>query len=319
MKRLARSLCLALVVAVGAAGCASSRPAAPAVTPLPRASALPEDGRLGASAVDLATRSGAWPETERALQSALDRLTRRCMEDHGFSYPAAGVAPLPDPADDAAAAELPRRRKSGYGLASSSAASGRPASAVDRYYAVLSPRDQRRFDLTLFGRDDRKATVDIPGRGRFRVPEQGCEADSRRRLAGSVVLWARVSYTPEAIDNQLADRVPATPEYRSALRVWRACMSARKHTYDSPETAYRALRDQYRKTGATSAFRKRETAVAVADGDCAVRSRLSSTALEVRRELTAELGKDVRRSLNELASYRAAVVARAEETGAAGE
>jgi hypothetical protein len=269
-------------------------------------------GRLSVSAVDLATRSGSWPATERIIQSALNQLTRRCMEERGFSYPAGSAHPLPDPADDAAVVDLPARRESGYGLAAEPGAAARDTSAVDRYYTTLSARDRHRFDLALFGPHDRKATVEIPGRGRFQVPRQGCEADSRRRLAGDVTVWARIAYTPEAADIQLSDRSRTAPPYHTALLQWRRCMAASGHPYTDPEAAYRSLQEELRRTGATSAFRKRETAVAVADGACALRARLPSAGLTARRELAASLGEDVRRSLNELAVLRAAVVARAE-------
>ncbi|NEY32117.1 hypothetical protein GTU99_07905 [Streptomyces sp. PRKS01-65] len=266
--------------------------------------------------MDLATRSGSWPATERTIQSALNRLTRRCMEERGFSYPAGSAHRLPDPGDDAAVVNLPGRRESGYSLAAEPDAAARDTAAVDRYYATLSTSDQRRFDLALFGPDDRKATVEIPGRGRFRVPRQGCEADSRRRLAGDVTVWARIAYTPEAVDIGLSDRSRTAPPYHAALLQWRRCMAASGHSYADPEAAYRSLQEELRRTGATSAFRKRETAVAVADGACALRVGLPSAGLEARRELAASLDEDVRRSLNELAALRATVVARAEEVDA---
>ncbi|PAZ11174.1 hypothetical protein CLM62_37105 [Streptomyces sp. SA15] len=266
----------------------------------------------------MATRSGTWPKTERVIQSALNQLTRQCMEERGFSYPAGSAEPPPDPADDAAVVELARRKEIGYGIASDPANANKPSSAVDRYYSTLPPKDQRRFDLALFGPDNRKATVEVPGRGRFRVPQEGCEADSRRRLAGDATLWVRIAYTPEAVDIQLSDRSLTAPAYRSALKRWRTCMSARGHAHAGPEAAYRSLQDEFRRTGGTPAFRKRETAVAVADGECALRTRLPSTALQARRDLTASVGEDVRRSLNELAAYRMAVVKRAEDMGTAG-
>ncbi|MGI5479445.1 hypothetical protein [Streptomyces lavendofoliae] len=235
------------------------------------------------------------------------------MTERGFSYPASPAQLPPDPADDAAVVDLAERKKTGYGLAAHPAA-GTDNSPVDRYYATLSTADQSRFDLALFGPNDRKVTVKIPGRGRFRVPSEGCEAESRRRLAGDVILWARMAYTPEAIDIQLSDRSRAAPPYLAALQQWRRCMAVSGHSYVEPEAAYRSLRDELRETG-TAAFRERERAVAVADGTCALRARLPTAALTTRRELVASLNDDVRRSLNKLAAHRAAVVARAEEGG----
>ncbi|MER6807182.1 MULTISPECIES: hypothetical protein [Streptomyces] len=237
------------------------------------------------------------------------------MEDHGFSYPATAAAPLPDPADDAAGEDLARRRKNGYGIASDSAAPAVPSSAVDKSYAELSAEERRGFDLTLFGPEDRKHVVNIPGGGRFTVPREGCEADSRRRLAGDVVLWTRITYTPEAVDNELANRADSAPEYLSAVRRWRACMTARGHSYDSPEAAYGSLQDRFATTGAASGFRRQEKDVAVADAECASASRLSSSALQARRRLAATLSKDVRMSLNELAAYRTALLARLDDVG----
>ncbi|MGP3983086.1 hypothetical protein ACTWQI_18990 [Streptomyces sp. KR80] len=314
MSRAARAACCALTALVTAVlvGCDTSQPTGRSASPLPKPPAF--SGRLSTSAVDLATHSGTWPATQRTLQSALDELVRACLKKKGFGFPADDVEALTPPEDEAAAIDLAGRRKTGYGISVNSTESTENSAElppVDRYYATLSKPEQRRFDEALAGPPDRRRKVSGTGWGDVLVPEEGCEAEGRRQLAGDGVLWARITYVPEKFGNQLADRVAKEPEYTRVVTTWRSCMKARGHPYEDPDGIRPRLEKEFRTTGPTEAFRKREIAVAVADGECALRAHIPSVSLEVQRGLVTTLTHREQRTLAELAAYRDAAVERA--------
>ncbi|GAB3142433.1 hypothetical protein GCM10027290_16910 [Micromonospora sonneratiae] len=306
MRSPARTACLLLAVLAGPAGCAPAQPADPAPPPI--------RPQISTDAVDLATRSGTWPKTEQILETALNRLTHECMAAQGFDHPARPGALLSVPEDEAAVIDLPRRRRYGYELASAEpgrdGATGGPPG--DPAYERLDRVERQRYDLAFFGPPGDTATVDTPEGRHYRVPRRGCVAQSRQGLVGDVVLWARITYLPEGINNRLAAQVPTAPSYVSAMAVWRSCMSARGHHHDTPQAARRSIKDELVATGPTVVLRKREIAVAVADGECAARAHLPSTALRVRREAVASLPESDLRVLAELTIERNAALAHAE-------
>lgn len=304
-------LAAASLITAVLAGCASPQPAArPATTPLPRPPAF--TGELSTAAVDLVTHSGSWPATERLLRTALNRHVSACMADKGFRYPAAPVPAFRPPEDEAAAVDLPERRRTGYGLATAGPRTRtEPPAPVDRYYRSLPRAEQRRFDEALTGPPGSRHRVSGTEWGDVLVPRQGCEAQARAALAGDSALWARITYIPEKYDNELAARIPAHPDYRRALNLWRTCMRERGHSYSTPESIAPALEDEFRTTGPSSEFRRREIATAVADGECALNAHIPAVSLRAQRALVAGLPESAQRTLAELAHYRDAAVQRA--------
>ncbi|MFJ8793492.1 hypothetical protein [Streptomyces sp. NPDC102462] len=294
--------CLTLILALGLAGCVSAQPAR---HPDGTAPASPR-----VSVTDLATRSGAWPASQHLLETAVSRLVRRCLDAHGFDVPDGDPPPLPAPEDEAAAIDLPGRRDHGYGLGADRDGSP-PRQAQERYYERLPSREQQRYDIALFGQKADRVTLGVGGRQTVGMPGKGCEADGRRAVAGSLALWARIVYIPDQYDNRLAEQVAQAPTYRAALAAWRRCMASRGYRYDTPSAAQSALQEQYQRNGATAAVRRQEKAVAVADGECAAQVHLPSTALAARRTSVASLSTADHRSLEDLASHRAAAVRRA--------
>ncbi|MFC0842755.1 hypothetical protein ACFH04_03245 [Streptomyces noboritoensis] len=305
--RCALSALMLLTVSAGCAGAQSAGRSAP--PPLERTSS---PGRLSSAAIDLATHSGTWPTTERTLMSAEVRLVRACMEEKGFRYPAPDPPARPAPEDEKAAVELTDRSRTGYGISQPPSQAPGPGSApVDRYYRTLPAARQRAFDQALDGPPDKKVTVSGTDWGEVRVATEGCDADSRSRLAGSPALWARITYIPERYDNELGRRVPSAPAYVRAMAEWRSCMADRGLAYRSPEQAQDALRKERRTTDSADAFRHREITVAVADGACALRAHLPAVSLRVQRELVSTLSRDEQHTLTELAAHREAALRRA--------
>ncbi|WP_069885619.1 hypothetical protein [Streptomyces luteocolor] len=312
--RLVRAALAAAALSVTAVtGCAPTQPPDTPTDFVP-STPPPFDGRLGSSAVDLATHSGSWPATEKLLREASEKLVRDCMRNTGFAYPAV-AAPAPRaPEDEPAAVELPDRRRSGYGIASTEQGGlARSNAPIDRYYETLPQKERKRFDRALFGPPEKRERVTDTDWGEVSVPRQGCRADSEKRLAGDVRLWARITYVPEKIDNQLGQRVPRTPAYRAALSDWRSCMRARGHAYATPESIQPRLKKEYQKSGATEKFRQHEKDVAVADGECALKAHIPAVSLRVQRHLVATLPARDKATLASLAFHRDTAVARGRE------
>lgn len=299
-----------LMLLTVSAGCAGAQSAGRSPTPPPERTS--SQGRLSSAAIDLATHSGTWPTTERTLMSAEVRLVRACMQEKGFRYPAPDPPARAAPEDESAAVELADRSRTGYGISEApSQAPGPGSPSVDRYYRTLSAARQRGFDQALNGPPDKKVTVSGTDWGEVRVATAGCGAESRSRLAGSPALWARITYVPEKYDNELGQRVTSAPAYLRAMGEWRSCMAGRGLPYGSPEQAQGALRKERQAAGSADVFRRREIAVAVADGECALRAHLPAVSLRVQRELVSTLSRGEQRTLADLAAHREAALRRA--------
>jgi hypothetical protein len=315
IRRRPWTLCLVLTLAAGLAGCVFTRPAGSSADPFPAPPTF--SATLDASATDLATHSGAWPHTQELLEKAVNLLNQKCLVKQGFEYPGAAAPSLLPPEDEAANIDLPGRRDHGYGLAPSSKPdSGNHSlgSPADLFYTHLSPQEQRRFDVAIFGPAGKVTRVDLPGgNGYVLIKESGCEADGRRILIGDVVQWARVNYVAEQFSNRLADQASTSPRYLSAMAVWQSCMIKQGYRYETPDTARKWLATKYQQETPTAALRQREISIAVADGECAMQTHLPSIALQVRRNLATSLPENDRRTLSELATYRAAAVKHAIE------
>jgi hypothetical protein len=288
-----RALFLGLVALTGLAGCGQVHEANPA--PI-------------TSTVDLVTFSGNWPATQQILDNAVRVLDRKCMATHGFGYPDTPLAKTMAPEDEAAVIDLPDRRQHGYQIVATSAPT-LPAEAVNPYLTSLSPANQQRYRAALFGPPGTDVTPGIAGG--YVVKGQGCEADSRRALAGSVQQWARITYIPQQLNDHLVEQVTTQPRYIAAMTAWQACMATRGYSYPTPQHARSALQSEYLKAGPTQQFRERETAVAVADGECAGAVHLPLVSLAVRRDLVQSLPAPDRATLADLASIRDTAVARA--------
>ncbi|WJV50457.1 hypothetical protein [Streptomyces flavofungini] len=308
-RRPPRVVCLTVAVLAGLSGC-SAAPGGPVGS---RSTASASVGGLSADAVDMVTRSGSWPAAQQTLDTALNELTHTCMRRAGFVYPATKAARPTSPDDAKALVDLPARRRHGYGIASPPPSSGPPPAP---YYTELDADRRRRFDLAFSGPPDARTEVGT-GAGTVRVGRRGCDAESRARLAGDVVAWARMYYTPEALNGRLDAAVPRQSGYVAALARWRSCMTERGHRYPSPEAAREKLSAVYekrdrRKSAQNLEFRALERDVAADDGECALASRLPSSAIEARRKLVHSLPEKDRAAITELARIQAAALKRAE-------
>ncbi|MEU6990958.1 hypothetical protein ABZ953_09930 [Streptomyces sp. NPDC046465] len=267
---------------------------------------------MSTEALDMVTRSGSWPRAQQTLDTAVNKLVHRCMKDEGFTYPAKR-APLPTALDDSAAVvDLRGRKDHGYAIATKPRPSGPPPAP---YYTDLPPDRKRSFDLAFSGPANSGDDVST-GIGTVRVRRQGCDAEARRDLTGDVTVWARMYYAPEALNGRLDAKVPKAREFKAAMSAWRSCMAARGYAFRTPEEARDSLNrhfleNKHRKGRSEDAFRKREKAVAVADGACAIEADVPGTAVRVRQETIATLPKKDQAFLADMASYQSEALKRA--------
>jgi hypothetical protein len=216
---------------------------------------------------------------------------------------------LPVPEDEKAVIGLRQRESIGYGIANRTPASAVPA--AERYGATLPAAAQARYKAAQFGTNALKTTVTLIARAKVRVPRAGCVVAARRRLAGDVRTWARLGYVPDQLDTRLSAQAVGDPRYKAALTSWRTCLRAEGFDYASPDMAQAALSAQYETTGGTAAFKRREIAVAVADGKCAGTVHLSTVLLTIRRSLVADMPNAELALLRTLTADRQTAVTRA--------
>jgi hypothetical protein len=246
---------------------------------------------LSPAALDLLTGSGDYPAREYQLDVAEERLTQRCMTSRGLTYVLHEPLP-PIGSDEERAVDLPRRRIVGYGLGSSSG--GQPPPDPDA--------GKPAYEQALFGDPRHRQELRLPDGSLHTFPGDGCIAESRTKLYGDVRRWARTVSIPPVFDNVLRDRTRDVPELAQANGRWTSCMAAADFPYPTPKAAIDALSTAYAEHGPTPTLKTRETATAVADGECAIRAHVPATDLAVRHKATRSLATGQREELNELAT-----------------
>ncbi|GGN15011.1 hypothetical protein [Streptomyces fuscichromogenes] len=295
-------LACAAAVALVLTGCAGPASA-------PHATRAPAIAPAG---LDLLTYSGTYPAAEKSLTRAESQLIASCMTAKGLRYvvvdPASASATGPS-----AQVDLPRRRSQGYGLyaqyaatsgkptstggtantaapnaASANAASANAASANDAYVRRLPTAEAAAYMTALRGSTSDLRTFRM-SEGSLEFSVKGCEADSRRRLYGSLTTYAELAVVPQNLNATLTRPVQRDAAYLALMRKWSTCMAAKGYHYAQPGDAQAGLRASYARSGATPALRKREIATAVADGTCALRLRIPTEVVAIRKRLADTL------------------------------
>ncbi|MGC5330399.1 hypothetical protein [Micromonospora sp. DT62] len=259
-----------------------------------------QESALGVDALDLLTGSGGHPARRRVLELAEEKLVERCMAARGQVYWPVTPPPV-DGSDEERAVDLPRRRAKGFGLAEAS----RPPRA--------GPNDrQPAFQFALFGDTRRYEKLELPNGSVLSYPTVGCVAESRAALYGDARRWARVDGVPQVLDNALREQVGKAPELARARARWLSCMAGAGYPYPDPEGAAEDLSRAYRQDGDSASLRRREIAVATADGECALRAHVPATELALRRDGARSLPAARRRELNDLGAVHCAAYRRAQ-------
>ncbi len=253
-----------------------------------------QESRLSADALDLLTTSGDYPARKRVLDIAEEKLVERCMAARGQIY-WPNTSPPIIASDEERTVDLPRRRAEGFGLTGGS----KPPRA--------GPNDtQPGFQAALFGEIRHYQDLKLPNGNVLSYPASGCVAESRAALYSDVRRWARVDAIPQVVGNKLRAQTNDAPELAEVRSRWVSCMAAAGYPYPNPEAAVDDLSSAYQKQGDSAALRRREIAVASADGECALRAHVPSAELALRRARAYSLPATQQRELTDLGAMHCA-------------
>lgn len=259
-----RSTCKALAVLLALAGCASD-PVEP-VQPATRAAL--------SSLVDLPAEL-SWAEL---------KATSDCMAEHGFRFPPYEVglssSTTQGPGDLGVFTgflTIPEAQQYGYGRLVASMAdpdAPDPDQAQQQYLATLTQEDEQRYLKALEPATGSSARVTLPDGSIVGAANEGCFAEARRRVYGSVDQFLELVYLPQGI-SQFADEVHDDDAVEEAGTAYLSCLAesgySLGHVGEAEEIAAERFATNRTPTGSPS---EEERAMAVADATCQERSRL---------------------------------------------
>jgi hypothetical protein len=289
------------------AGCASARPASPPIA-----------ARLSEAALAAVAQDGSFAADEVLLHRADEKFIGQCMAAHGQRYVSQpyGPATMSSLTDDEAHPDMTWRRSAGYSLRGAFA--GPVRGENDRLLATLSATRQAAWQRTLKGDGTKMWSMRTPSGHTFTSPTDGCVAESQRRTYGTPEDASRVLYYLQDVRLSVGEGVQADARYAAAVGRWAACMRGQGYTYATPSAAREAISARYQRHAADpAALQRAEIGVAVADGECAAASGLTSVASRLARSRAEALPAGVRRQLNAAASARIRGIAEARKALAA--
>lgn len=257
------------------------------------------------------------------ITNAEYRLTERCMADEGFDYPTpeaglvvAKAVPFLSPDE---------LRRSGYGFDWSAAArsfsSANDPNAQDPT-AEMSLERAAAYQRALNGPvDGPTATLQDPSGDASSLPLEGCSADARVELFGSVLNAARFARADLAVSGEaLSAALQDNGRYEQVKDLWQECMigAGQDRDFVAPPMDYGfyILHSQMLvgvSSGAAGVTVDQEQAVAGDDADC----QESSGLYEVREALLPQVRDRLYESIDvesaELDAFGRAVFERAKE------
>jgi hypothetical protein len=285
----------------------------------------------GLPRADLAilTLSGTATVMEADLANAVEGLIQRCMRAKRLVYyreperarPGFGPARMPE---FPAYTSLAQRRADGYGpyadtVAAARAcggagrASGRsPAEREVAYVGSLTSAARASYLTAELGPASEVMTMALPGGPRAQVRDGGCRGAAVRSIYGSVADYVLAVDGAPLLSDELLAAVESSPRFVTALGAWSRCMAGHGFRYTSPEGAYTGLSREYQVTGPASGLRRRETAVASADYQCAQRTSLLRTTAAVQHTQAGRLGATAEAQLRQITRIDAQAARRAQ-------
>lgn len=250
-----------------------------------------------------ATRAAivAVAQTPTALELATEKATERCMARAGFEYPPYRVlASQPMGETSSTLGGFQPRLTLGWAethgyegyISMRGGASRDPEAAEEAYLARLSEGDRERYARTLNDPGAGLITLRLPDGAEVGAAAEGCVAEGRRAVYGSVRNYLQLFYFPQQIAAFGQAAVDA-PEVEDARSQYRACMRQAGFQVAGPSDAVDRAEQLFggsRPPG--SAPGDEERAMAVADARCRLMSRIHD-ALEAAlvREASAWLNE----------------------------
>jgi hypothetical protein len=286
----------------------------------------PEPGRVRAfdGMEGVQVRAGQVPitsEDHSLIMLAEERLIQRCMAEEGFDQYGIVVANktrylTPPPPANLSPDEL---RRSGYLFdwerASRGMAAADPRDPSLDPTAGMSQAERDAFVAALGGRPD-APTVEVRTRdGTTVMSGEGCEAEARIELYGSLENYLRFNDAAEFLPGAVTSALREMEGYREALDAWQGCMRAEGHgVHDEDDSGFPYLMDRLRSAlaaGKAAPVPEEIRAVAEADAACQESSGLH----EVRqRHLAAARDAATERfgfEMSEIVAFEHAVLERA--------
>ncbi|GAA5076888.1 hypothetical protein [Streptomyces similanensis] len=240
---------------------------------------------------------------QRSLHHAEDVLTRRCMRARGmdFAVVAKGEAStaLPNPYGLLDGGEAAQH---GYGL------HGSKAPADDR----LSDRERS----ALLGTPTHQRTVALEDGGQIAVRTDGCFYTAQTELYGAK--WTPLLYGEETLYAEVVERVRRDPRVAAAQRKWAECMGRAGYAVTTlgnvrPDADRRMERTRGDRTAGQAAFEALLTQ-ARKDADCQKQARIEPAVRAAQNDAEQLVARGHEQRLGELATLRAAALARAART-----
>jgi len=302
VRRTASPAVLAVVLLIGAAGCADSGAA--------------DEGALAISpSAARQAAAGIYVGTGR-LDAIEQKLISTCMRAAGFDYqvlPQQQDRGVPqDYADDVA-----RARTEGYGLAAEQARTA-ASIALDEADRDVSPAQQARYREALSGPPDAEtASARSPLGDVVEASTQGCRAKAWTTLYGSVknalaFSEFRLNTVRAVLFRARADSAPV----QDALKDWQACMADRGYPDMEDRNSARGLAFvTYDDVDMTQA-REFELKIAEADATCDKASGYSEAARPVEDEALARFITDHEAEVTAVQEIQRQAVAAARNTSA---
>lgn len=256
----------------------------------------PAPGRLEAASAN--TVRSLTEREKDLLHDAEELLTRSCMAARGFKVwvvprnPLAEDRDFPFVVDDVLWAS-----RHGYGRDIQAQRERlRTSDPNRRYFADLSPTEQRRALDALHGRQSAKRLqVSTPNGMTVGRIDDGCVAQAQEELYGDLGVWFRVTTVTDALVEIRQRQVVADTEFTKSIKTWSTCMNAEGFHYADPHEARASFADPD-----NAVPWEREVRTAVAEARCATSSGLSGTA----RRLNQRYDDHLRRSYSDEVSTR---------------
>ncbi|MFF8017998.1 hypothetical protein [Streptomyces sp. NPDC007929] len=260
---------------------------------------------------------GGAPLTEAQL-AVIDRaelvLTKKCMARHGHPFwVAASMRADELRAPGYVLDDVGWAHRHGYG-----GRIQRKALATKRhdrniaYRAGLSEAEARAYVRALSGGPGSELlTTSLPGGGKVRVGNGGCEAEARKRLYGDPSVWFRVDKVATNLTPLYVPRLLRDEHFTKAQRRWAACMRRAGHSYPDP-TAIRAALPRLTQDLDAGRAHATEVRLAVAEATCARETGFAETARRLEREHSAPVRARYARDIATRDRLQRAALARAE-------
>ncbi|MGI5225737.1 hypothetical protein [Actinoallomurus sp. CA-142502] len=193
----------------------------------------------------------------------------RCMATHGFHYikPPVGskdVNPtMPD--QQGYGISVAEARSHGYG---SKGHSDNARTEIDQT-AGLSAAQKQAWGLAFFGRENGPTVrVNLPGGGQIEENAEGCLAEARIKIYGSLEQQMRLQNLAGNLPIMARQRADADPTMKKLNSTWSACMTGKGYKGLAAPKDARAKASEFHQNIPEAEASQQEIQLAVADASC---------------------------------------------------